>query len=544
MKRKIAKVLTTVMVLGMVLTGCGSNGAANQAETTQATKNETQSTVAQGSKHSSREAELAEASAHKGGTLTMGYTAIGGFFNPYKQGNLVSYGFGVYQPLAYCDDDDVWTPCLAESWERDDEKHTLTVYLRKDVTFSGGEPMTADDVVFSNAARLKYGTGSVIGNPISIKKIDDYTVVFTWDSFSLNYELWVLGQYVYSKAKFEEKGLDWMMNNMYGTGPYVMDKFIPDVILKTSRNKKYWGDKTPAYDEMIWNVYSDTNAILAAFLNGEIAMCQASNDADRAMLAAAGYKEVFPAKASELQHYVVPITLDANTPWKNDAVRRAVYLHGIDWNSMATTCGGVTAFHTDSLGATGMSYYNKSLEKSQYDVKLAKQMLADAGYPNGFKTTIYSIGMPWVPYLQAELHKLGIEADIVNADFSMIQGEYLSGKGPKSGLITWVQSNSPSNQLDRFIKHMNPTGTVGGSTTWSTDLKDLWNITKGSKTQQEQNANLLAYVGKIVDENCIIWPVYNTKNGYYYQKDVTFGYYYNATTGGSGSNPYFVWSNK
>lgn len=547
MKRTLALVLSIVMVLGLFLAGCGSKAPeAEQATEAAKPQTSTEDKVADAAPEvvlTAREAELAEAQAHKGGTLTMGYTDIRDFFNPYKQGNLVSFGFGVYQPLAYCDDDDVWTPCLAESWERDDENFTLTVHLRKDVTFSGGEAMTADDVVFSHAARLEYGTGSVIGNPVSIEKIDDYTVVFTWDSFSLNYEVWVLGQYIYSKSKFDEKGLDWMMNNMYGTGPYVMEKFIPDVTLELSRNENYWEDITPSYDKLVWNVYADSTALLAAFLNGEIAVCQAGTDADRVMLEAAGYEETFLAKASEAQYYVVPITMDPEDPWSNPDVRRAVYLYGIDWDSMATVCGGATGFHTDSLGATGMTYYDESLEQAEYNPEKAKQLLAEAGYPDGFKTVIYSMGFPWVAYLQAELLNLGIEADTESVDFSMVQGEYLGGKGPKNGIITWVQVNSPANQMDRFVKHLNSTGTIGGSTTWSDELVALWETTKTSKTMEEQNANLLAYVEELVLNQCMVWPVYNTTSGNYYQDYVTFGYYYNATGGGSGSNPFFMWPN-
>ena len=535
--------LAMALVLGAALSGCGSRGEEVTSTTAAAAEENTQSTQT-ADNLTGMEAEFAEGQAHKGGKLTMGATDAGEFFSPYKQGTLVTYGWAVYEPLAWMSDDGTWTPCLAESWERDDENFTLTVHLRKDVTFSGGEPMTADDVVFSHASRMEYGTASTIGNPTSVEKVDDYTVVFTWPSFSLNYEVWVLGQYIYSQSKFEEKGLDWMLNNMYGTGPYVMDEFIPDVHITFSRNENYWQDVTPPFDEIEWVIYSDNTAMLAAFLNGEIGRCMASNDADRAMLEAAGYVEEVSALTAEMQNLLVPLSTDESDPFYNVDVRRAVYLHGIDWDSMATVCGGMTGFHTDSLGATGMSYYKPEIEQSEYNLELAKQELADAGYPNGFSTKIYANEMSntMATFLQAELKKLNIEAEIENVDYTVIQGEYLSSKAATTGICCWGLMNSPVNQLDRFIKHMNYTATLGGSAIWTDEIKALWDATPTAMTQEEQDANLYAYVERYVLEDCQIWPAYNTVSGYYYANWVEFGDYANASGGGSGYNPFYIWN--
>lgn len=548
MKKTLAIVLALVMILGTVLTGCGSKQT--NAAPTNAPENNNAPTIPSHAPSEpvvleGKEAEFAEGQAHKGGKLTMGVTAAaaGEFFSPYKQGQLIMYGWAVYEPLAWMYDDGTWEPCLAESWERDDENFTLTVHLRQDVKFSGGEPMTADDVVFSHAKRLEYGTASTIVNPTSIEKVDDYTVKFTWPSFSLNYEIWVLGQYIYSASKFEEKGLDWMLNNMYGTGPYVMDEFVPDVHIQFSRNANYWRDITPPYDEIEWILYADENTVLAAFLNGEIGRTTAANDADRAMLAAAGYEEVVPGTAAEMQNLIIPLSTDESDPFYDVNVRRAVYLHGIDWDSMASTVGGVTGFHTDALGATGMAYYKPSIEQSEYNLELAKQELADAGYPDGFKTKIYSFAPGTMAiFLQAELAKLGIEAEIETLDYSVVQSEYISSKSATTGLCCWALSNPATNQLDRFIKHMNYTATCGGSSVWTDEIKALWDVTPASKTLEEQNENLYNYVERYVITDCQIWPAYNTVSGYYYATWVCFGDHANTGAAGSGYNPFYIWN--
>lgn len=193
---------------------------------------------------------------------------------------------------------------------------------------------------------------------------------------------------------------------------------------------------------------------------------------------------------------------------------------------------------------TGMSYYKSEIEQSEYNLELAKQELADAGYPNGFSTKIYANEMSntMATFLQAELKKLNIEAEIENVDYTVIQGEYLSGKAATTGICCWGLMNPPTIQLDRFIKHMNYTATLGGSAIWTDEIKALWDATPTAMTQEEQDANLYAYVERYVLEDCQIWPAYNTVSGYYYANWVEFGDYANASSGGSGYNPFYIWN--
>lgn len=104
--------------------------------------------------------------------------------------------------------------------------------MRDGVTFSDGDKMDANDVYFTLQSRLEFGTASTIGNPFKVELVDDMTVKVYWDSFSLNCETWILPQYIFSKDTFEAHGgkdnggIDWMCNNMLGTGPYIMKQYI------------------------------------------------------------------------------------------------------------------------------------------------------------------------------------------------------------------------------------------------------------------------------------------------------------------------------
>ena len=269
-----------------------------------------------------------------GGDLVLPFTStMGEFFNPYKQGNLIEYGWPCYEPLAQLKPDGQWHPCLAESWEVDGEGHTITVKLRQGITFHNGDTLDADDLVFTLQSRLDYGTASAIGNPSAVEKVDDYTVRVSWDAFSLDYELWVLKEYVYSKSAVEDNGLDWILNNMVGTGPYVMSEFIPDVHLRFTRSDSYWREIESGPDTITFQYFPEETTRLAAFLNGEIGAIDTIQSTSIAQLEAAGFVGNSEYNTNNITHYYVQIlNLDENDPLADVEVRRALYLHGIDWD--------------------------------------------------------------------------------------------------------------------------------------------------------------------------------------------------------------------
>ena len=458
----------------------------------------------------------------EGGEMIFGTTdVLGEFFSPYKQNSLASYGWPAYQPLAWQREDQSWSPCLAESWDRDDEAHTLTLHLVQNACFSDGTPLTATDVVFSLGSRADYGTDSTIGSPTSVEAVDDYTVQITWGSFSLNYEQWVLGQFIFSKAAFDANGLDWMLNNMLGSGPYLLEEFIPDVSLTYVRNENYWGKQTAAPDTITFLYMSDATTMLAAFMNGEIDRMNTSDPTVVDQLTAAGYTPYESQSASsEGQYLAIPLSIEPSDPLYQNEVRQAIYEYGIDWDSMAIGLGGSLGYHTDAIGQTGMTYYDPSIEKSGYDLEKAKQMLADAGYPNGFNTTIYTSAefSGAATMLQAGLADLGITADCQFVDYTLVQSDYIGAKATQTGICITCLFFPSTLQTDRFTKHINPTATYGASSTWDDQILTLWDAVATAGTKEEEDAALLAYADYYVNTGCWIWPMYNTSSKIFYQE--------------------------
>ncbi len=190
-------------------------------------------------------------------------------------------------------------PVLAESWEVAEDGLSITFRLRQGIRWSDGEPFTADDVMFTWRdlwLNPDVGARRVIwelpdGTMPSFEKIDDYTVrviVSTWFRPLLGavgdtpilprHKLW---QYVrklnpaLEKCQFNTAwGVDVDPKAMVGTGPYVLEKFIPDLAIKMVRNLHYWqfdpaGTQLPYFDRLLVHIVESIDVAILKFRAGK-----------------------------------------------------------------------------------------------------------------------------------------------------------------------------------------------------------------------------------------------------------------------------------
>lgn len=195
----------------------------------------------------------------------------------------------VMESLLYRDVDTLeFVPLLAKSWQPSPDGLTITFQLRRGVTFSDGEPFTADDVVFTfdwilnknvNAPRER----GELDKLVSVTKDNDYQVTFKFSEFYFKSletvgNEWVLAKHFYSKytpQQFNETpGL------LIGTGAYRMpdpSAWKPGQRVELIRNERYWGDP-PAPDRLIFLEVEEEAAEQTMFTNGELDVFSATKE--------------------------------------------------------------------------------------------------------------------------------------------------------------------------------------------------------------------------------------------------------------------------
>lgn len=168
----------------------------------------------------------------------------------------------VYDPLLYYTDDTPpeLIPWLAEDWEVADDKKTYTISLRDDATFHNGDPVTADDVVYSATRMLNMQRGfswmwAGILQADGVSKVDDTSVqmqleqVFAPFPFTLPYMFVVNSSIVEDNTKSDgefgehgDYGTEWLESNDAGGGPYTLAERQRKQRIKLEKNDDWWGD--------------------------------------------------------------------------------------------------------------------------------------------------------------------------------------------------------------------------------------------------------------------------------------------------------------
>ncbi len=187
----------------------------------------------------------------------------------------------VVEPLAEFDIETLkLTPYLARDWEMAEDGLSMTVHLRRDVIFSDGEPMDADDVVYT--WQLNQNPDIVDGRQIEylrhiskVEKIDDYTVKFHFTKVFYENELRALEEPVLPRHFFEKYTAREIRDNpamLLGTGPYRLPdptRYVPGERIELLRNERYWGPPPP-WNRIIWRLIEKESAELVSFRNREI----------------------------------------------------------------------------------------------------------------------------------------------------------------------------------------------------------------------------------------------------------------------------------
>ena len=294
-------------------------------------------------------------------------------------------------------------PQLAHKWKAVDPT-TWYFYLREDVKFSNGQKMTSEDVVFSllRAQQPTSDFKEYISTITSVKAIDKFTIqiktrepnpillnqlsnIFVvskkWahDNFAIVPQNWDAGQETFSAT------------NSMGTGPFKITLREPNTKTVFKKNGKWWGDVEHNITEIQLLPIANAATRVAALLSGEIDIVtdapvqdlgRIESSADHKVESIEQMRTIFLGMDQAADQLRSGNTGD--NPFKKKEVRQAFY-QAIDIEAIKKKVMRGLSSPAGIITFPGVTGYTKELDKRlPYDVDAAKQLLADAGYPDGF----------------------------------------------------------------------------------------------------------------------------------------------------------------
>jgi len=302
-------------------------------------------------------------------------------------------------------------PELAVSWQQIDPV-TWRFKLRPGVKFHDGTPFSADDVVFTfERARAETSQLRVYANASGIpKKIDDLTVEFTTNgpnpielehiaSINVMSKAWCEKNRATKPQNFTQKEDMITARQANGTGPYILKSREPDVKTVLVKNPNWWGIKERVFegnvDEVVFTPIGSDATRLAALISGEIDLINDPPVQDVPRL-----KQNASVKVLEgTENRVIFIGMDqqrdellysnvkGKNPFKDKRVRQALY-QAIDIEAIRTTTMRGLSKPTGAMLPAPLPWIVEPEKRFPFDRAKAKQLIAEAGYPNGFEVTL------------------------------------------------------------------------------------------------------------------------------------------------------------
>ena len=325
----------------------------------------------------------------------------------------------VFEGLTRFGPDGAVLPALAESWEIAPDGLSWVFNLREGVSFHDGLPFTAEDVVFSfDRAMAEDSTNAqkqLFDGINEVTAIDDTTVEIGLDApkGSLLFNLAWGDAVIVSPASAETN-----KSNPVGTGPFRFSNWVQGDRIELVRNEDYWGAK-PALEKVTFKFISDPTAAFAAMMAGDLDAFP--NYPAPENLAQFEADPRFSVIVGSTEGETILAMNNARPPFDDIRVRRAI-AHAID--RQAIIDGAMFGYGTPigSHFAPHSPAYEDLTAESAYDPELAKALLAEAGYPEGFSTTLTlpppSYARRGGEIVASQLRAVGIEAEIVNVEWA------------------------------------------------------------------------------------------------------------------------------
>jgi peptide/nickel transport system substrate-binding protein len=500
MKRLIFVLLGLILLLSLLLGACGKTTPITPTTPTALTTPTTPPTTPTVDKHGG----IFRQAFTTGLTTPIGYP-------PEATPDSAQAAGPALEALIEITQDGTIVPLLATSWTVANDGKSITLNLRQGVKFHDGSDFNAEVCKWNLDTEIEAKRAMEWQ---SVDIVDDYTIRINIPGYKNTTLTNLSGSYTQqiSKATFDEKGIEYSRWHPVGTGPFIFVDYERDAKLTYKRNPNYWEPGVPYLDGLEWTVIADATVRKMAFQRGDISRLDA-----QAMEAKELKDAGFPLATSQGGTFVVvPCSTVDESPWSNLKVRQAAS-YALNREALADALGFGFAVPAYQLYPNDSLSNIPNLVKTEYNPEKAKQLLAEAGYPNGFDAKIHTHTMivpsDWINAVAAQLREVGINAEV---DFPEV-GKFMSDatNGWSDGLMAGAFINMPSNP--NYILEMYLKGYFYGS--WKrTDV--VMNALDASLASPKPDSKLIQMVLQKMNDEVSLIPYVAQINATFYQEGV------------------------
>ena len=451
-KKLLAALLCAVMTIS-VFSGCASNANANASSSAA-------SSAAEGSESGTGEAAASD------GTITVASSTLGSTLDPVDctDGASSMFIYAAYDRLVKyatkevdgVTDADVenFDPSIAKDWTVSEDQKTWTFYLDENAKFANGDPVTSEDVKFSFERCGSRPQGEFVFSLTNIESIDtpdDYTVVFNLHTHCPIF-LQLIEVYSFAicnKEEVEAQPEGWLNDHTAGSGPYVIEKYDVATEVSMTARDDYWNGRA-ANDRMVVKLVKEISNRQVLLEKGDVDIAFDLPEKELDALDAEEGIRIQTDPSNKILYLAMNCQME---PFDDPLVRQAI-CYAIPYDSLIEDVMFNRATRLKSCIPSIMpghienenTYYEQDLDK-------AKELLAQAGYPDGF-TFDFTLGTGFQDWedaavlIQAELAKIGVTMNIEK----MERAQFLevAGQGKLAAFI------------NRFMSFVNDPGYLTG----------------------------------------------------------------------------------
>lgn len=425
MKKIIALLLALVMLVGLV--ACSGKSAESEAPAA--------TTSTDGA------ATEAAASADGKKVVKVGITGAVDTLNPFAVFTTGTWATlpAYYERLAnYSEDNSELTPQLAKGWTQVDD-YTYDVEIWDYITDWNGNKITADDVLFCYDSAVASGVIVGLDALDSVEKTGDYTLRFNLNTTEILALETVLSSVDIVSQKEYEASSDNMASACVGTGRYIVKEFVPSSSMTLVKNENYWQTDELCHFRSIGE--ADEIHILTILEEAQLAVALETGTIDVAKISTAsassfiGNDAYDDFTAASTAYYYLRFNLGENSVfYKNQALRQAI-CYAINVDDIVTGTYRGDGVKMSTIGLPSQAGYQESWDSEDYydyDLDKAKQLMAEAGYPDGGLTLRLvvlgnDICKSWSTIVQAQLSQIGIDLQVEALDSAVWYTKCISG---------------------------------------------------------------------------------------------------------------------